>query len=321
MSRSHSCTLAALTFVGLAGVVGCVPGWWLPTGDPNAANGPPTTTARVAPAGNGVAMIDLFGKWFFILRTSDGQPVFTQRGDFTLSADGKIVYAENWYVQGFKGDDLGQLRTDKLRDLKVVIGQASPVWSTKTVQLEGNVNPEDLAVGDKVSTTFQIYDSNGDPHDVCVVLTVAGKDDTETQLQLDVYEGVEGGTLMGHSIFRFDGEGDIIGTSVLSVGMEGTPPIVFDLDLSRVMASSRRDTGIQMASQNGMGKGTLESYKIGNDGRILGHYSNGLEPVLGQFVVASFDNSDGLAPVQGRNDLFLATDASGPPRPAVSNAQ
>jgi flagellar hook protein FlgE len=266
-------------------------------------------------------MVDLFGKWFFILRTPDGQAVFTQRGDFTLNNEGKIVYADNWYAQGFKGDEQGQLRTDKLRDLKIVIGQASPVWATKTVQLEGNVNPEDVAVADKISTTFQVYDSNGDPKGVCAVLTVAGKDDAETQFQLDVYEGAEGGALMGHSIFRFDGEGNIIGTSVLSVGLEGTPPIVFDLDLSGVMASSRRDTGIQMASQNGMGKGTLESYKIGNDGRIIGHYSNGLDQVLGQFVVASFDNSDGLVPVQGRNDLFQATEASGPPRPAVSNAQ
>ena len=56
------------------------------------SSAPATTSAKVAPAGSGVAMLDLTGDWFFILRTPDGDAVFTQRGDFVLRTDGKVVY-------------------------------------------------------------------------------------------------------------------------------------------------------------------------------------------------------------------------------------
>ena len=284
------------------------------------ATGPATTSAKVAPAGSGVAMLDLTGEWFFILRTPDGEAVFTQRGDFELRADGKIVYDDGWYIQGFKAEDDGALRTDKLRDLKIVIGQASPVHATTRVQIKGNVNPEDAEVGDETDTTFTVYDAAGEAATIYVAAVMAATDATGTQLQFDVRLDSASGSLLARATFRFDADGAIEGESVLQVS-SGTPTLSFDVEVDAVETSSRKDSSIALASQDGVGNGTLTSYAIGNDGAIVGEYSNGLDLLLGQYVIASFASPSDLAAVSGRNDLFTETTASGTPHPAVSVAE
>ncbi len=308
----------ALLVVPMWGVVGCTPVVDPGTGQPA---GPTMTDTRVAPAGGGVAMLDLFGNWFFILRTPDGEAVFTQRGDFALRADGKLVYDGTWYAQGFKADEEGELRTDKLRDLKIVIGEASPVRATTRVRLAGNVNPEDADVGDAVvDTSFRVFDAQGAWSTVYVLVSLTGKSDSETSLQFDVRLGSASGTLLARATLRFDGDGAVVGQSVVQVS-SGSPTLSFNLELDAMQASSRRDPSLAMTSQDGLGTGTLQSYTIGNDGGITGRYSNGLNLLLGQFVIAAFDSPSELAPVAGRSDLFTETAASGSPRPAISVAE
>jgi len=56
---------------------------------------------------------------------------------------------------------------------------------------------------------------------------------------------------------------------------------------------------------------TLRGYSILRDGRLVGHYSDGVNRTLGQFRVARFANSQGLA-ARGGNK-FASTAASGLP--------
>lgn len=301
----------------LACAHGCLPPSEDTTGRPT---GPATTTTKVAAAGVDVKMLDLFGDWFFILRTADGQPVFTRRGDFELRADGKIAYANDWIAQGFKADEHGQAREDKLRDLKILIGQAGPVQGTTRVQLEGNVNPEDARVGDTVDATFDVFDGNGAATTICVQVKVAAKDDTGTQLQFDVYLGSAAGELLNRASIGFASDGNITGQSSLQV-VGTSPPVNFSLELDKMQTSSRMDASLSATSQDGLGTSTLDGYRIRNDGTILGEYSNGAEFVVGQFVIARFDNPENLAALPGRSDLFTETTESGKPRPAVSVAE
>lgn len=302
--------LALMPFVS-----GCTP-----PAAPSGPSGPTTTDTRVAPAGKGVAMLDLFGNWFYVLRAPDGAAVFTQRGDFVMRSDGKLVYADKWYVQGFKADDEGEPRTDKLRDLKIVIGQASPVRATTRVELEGNVNPEDLEPGDTVATTFEVYDADGESTKIYVGGTLTAKDEASVLLRFDVRLTSANGTLLARATFRFDGEGNIVDQSVLQVS-SSSPALSFDLELDGLTASSRIDSSIELDRQDGLGTGTLESYTIGKDGTIWGEFTNELKLRLGQFVIASFKSPGDLEPVAGRSDLFTETAESGPPRPAISTAR
>ena len=46
--------------------------------------------------------------------------------------------------------------------------------------------------------------------------------------------------------------------------------------------------------QNGYALGSLQSFQLGNDGTIMGVYSNGLRQPIGQLALASFSNPSGL---------------------------
>jgi len=279
-----------------------------------------TTDMKVAPTGKGVAMRNLTGKWFFLLRTADGEAVFTQKGNFALREDGKIVYDDTWYVQGFKADEIGLLRTDKLRDLKIVFGQESPVRSTKQVQLEGNINPEDAEVGDVTTAKFKVYGAGGVGATIHVSVMLIAKDDSSTQLRFDIRLGSADGTPLALVGYQFGSDGALEGASKLQV-TSNAPLLSFEFDLGGVMASSQRDTSLAMTDQDGVGAGTLKSYSIQQDGMIIGHFTNGVKLPVGQYVVASFETPSQLAPVSGRSDVFTQTDASGPPHPAVSVAE
>ncbi len=322
MSHDLARALRVVLGVWVAGLVGCIPALTdSSTGDPSRTDTDlvPTANVRVAPAQQGaVAMLDQIGNWFYVMRDANGVAAFTQRGDFTLDIDGKIVYDNAWYVQGFKADDLGELRKDKLRDLKIVLGKASPTWATTRAQLEGNVNPEDVSVGSKLSTNFLVCNAAGEAITLYLAVIVADKTNTTTQLQFDVMEGSESGSLLARSAFWFNSAGDIQESTVMSVSAGGASPFTFMLQLDRMKASSRRNPSLAVVSQNGMAQGTLVGYSITNNGKIMGRFSNGLERLQGQFVVAAFTNAQALSPVSGRSDMFTATEASGPPHPAVS---
>ncbi len=63
--------------------------------------------------------------------------------------------------------------------------------------------------------------------------------------------------------------------------------------------------------QDGFTAGTLVGLSVGNDGVILGRYSNGQTFKQGQVVLANFTNNNGLQP-QGNNQ-WVETSMSGPP--------
>jgi flagellar hook protein FlgE len=66
----------------------------------------------------------------------------------------------------------------------------------------------------------------------------------------------------------------------------------------------------QVAStQDGFPAGTLNTFAVGADGKIVGSYSNGQTHVLGQVAVATFNNPQGLSD-QG-SSLYAAGPSSG----------
>ena len=51
---------------------------------------------------------------------------------------------------------------------------------------------------------------------------------------------------------------------------------------------------ITAPEQDGFALGSLQSFQLGNDGTIMGVYSNGLRQPLGKLALASFNNPGGL---------------------------
>ena len=61
--------------------------------------------------------------------------------------------------------------------------------------------------------------------------------------------------------------------------------------------------------QNGYALGSLQSFQLGNDGTIMGVYSNGLRQPLGKLALASFNNPGGLE--KAGSSSFRVGDNSG----------
>jgi len=64
-------------------------------------------------------------------------------------------------------------------------------------------------------------------------------------------------------------------------------------------------------TQDGYAAGNLQRFSIGDDGIILGQYSNGQSKPLGQVVLANFANSNGLEPLG--NNAWAESSNSGTP--------
>jgi flagellar hook protein FlgE len=68
---------------------------------------------------------------------------------------------------------------------------------------------------------------------------------------------------------------------------------------------------VKKLTQDGHTSGVLTSFVINQDGNVTGKYSNEQSKVLGQIVLSSFVNPNGLQPTG--DNLFAETSASGQP--------
>ena len=75
-------------------------------------------------------------------------------------------------------------------------------------------------------------------------------------------------------------------------------------------ASSSGSTTVNNLQQNGYPAGQLQSISVGNNGTIVGTFSNGQNVSLAQVSMAHFNNSNGLKALNG--GAYQVTDLSGP---------
>ena len=92
------------------------------------------------------------------------------------------------------------------------------------------------------------------------------------------------------------------------VSNSATTPLNFTLDLADATAFANPFSVTRLV-QDGYSSGRLANFAIGDDGVIMGHYSNGQTKALGQIVLANFDNVNGLTS-DGANQ-WSETSASG----------
>ncbi len=64
-----------------------------------------------------------------------------------------------------------------------------------------------------------------------------------------------------------------------------------------------------VSGQNGSATGKLESFTLGNDGSLIGSFSNGTKQVLAKIALAKFTNPTGLEKAGGSS--YVATANSG----------
>lgn len=192
----------------------------------------------------------------------------------------------------------------------------------------GNISVPNLAFGSvqqaagtSATTDFLVYDTLGVPINVRVTAVLESRTDSATIYRWYAdspdNQPLSGDDVaVGTGLVQFDGNGNFVSAtnSRINISRSGIPsasPLQFDLDFENVSGLATADASLAATRQDGSAPGVLNSFVVGEDGRIRGVFSNGVTRDLGQLVLSRFSNPVGLE--QRGNNLFSQGINSGLP--------
>ncbi|KTR92205.1 flagellar hook protein FlgE [Pantoea dispersa] len=279
----------------------------------NFNDGTTTSTSRgldVALSGNG----------FFRLTDASGGVFYSRNGQFTLDENRNLVNTQGLTVTGYPAN--GTPPTIQAGANPVALSIPTTQMSaraTTTATMVSNLNSTDSVptggafTATNVDTynaksTVTVYDSQGNDHalDLYYVKTA---DNNWTVHAIDSTTGQAAGNFN----MVFDTSGNLTSASTVALTIQGANGAAANQAVSlSVLGSLQQNTGktnFGNPTQDGYAPGDLTSYTINDDGTITGTYSNQKTQLLGQIVLASFSNPEGLKS-EGDN-VWSATNSSG----------
>ncbi|AOI58745.1 flagellar hook protein FlgE [Burkholderia diffusa] len=270
------------------------------------------------------------GNGFFQM-SNNGVTTYSRDGTFQRDKNGFIVDSQGRNLMGYAASAGGVVNTAQTVPLQAPTTNIAPTATTK-ITGQFNLNSQDtvptktpFSATDTTtynySTSIQVYDSLGGSQAVNMyfVKSAAGT--------WEAYAGVQGGTTTDLGTVTFNSSGAIQSTTT---GTPATPtaslgqfqftvpntdgsatPQQLTLDLTGTTQYGGKD-GVNNLAQDGYASGTLTTFSIGADGKLTGNYSNGQTAVLGQIVLANFNNPNGLVNLGGNQ--YAESSASGVPQ-------
>lgn len=266
------------------------------------------------------------GNGFFVV--SDGTTMrYTRDGAFDLDANGNLVMrGSGERVVGWTADASGNIDATTVAGatnyLTIPLGSLTSAQATSAVTLSGNLKSTSTNT-DTWSTMIRVYDDLGGAHDVTIKFSnrtspaTGGPADATSSWDWEAFEGTTSlgsSSTTGNSKLFFDASGKLLNASALGkITVPGSgASAAFNIDLNFGSVSQlAADTQVQVSNQNGHAAGSLDSFAIGNDGTIVGIFTNGLTRNLGQVAMANFSNIAGLQ--REGNNLWRETNNSGLP--------
>jgi flagellar hook protein FlgE len=252
------------------------------------------------------------GGGLFIL-ANGSERFYTRAGAFTIDADGALVDSVTGYrVQGTVNNVAG--------DITIAPGATIPGSATSSALFGGNLDASS-ADGTAYPATFSVYDSLGNQHALTLTFTknfaaAAGRWDwavTESDAQIASLTGATGNVLFNTSGAVASGATGALGLAYAATAGVATPQAV-TLDFGSATNTSpvtgyAGNSTAALTGQNGFSAGALQTFTIGTDGLITGHYDNGRNAAVGQLQLATFANPAGL--IREGNNLFRTSQNSG----------
>jgi flagellar hook protein FlgE len=288
-------------------------------------------------ASNNPMDIAINGNGFFRL-SSGGTILYSRNGQFSLDKEGYIVNNNGARLTGFVANSAGTLTTGAPVDISIDTSDLAPKMTTAVqavMNLDSSKAAPTITPFDPLNpltytnaTSVSVYDSLGNAR---VIQTYYVKSDTVTG-QWDVYASVDdvpvnytpadnttvpptpaSQTAIGTLLFGTDGQ---IATATPTGGFpvpiaaaNGAAAFTPTIDYTGTSQFGAAFS-VNSMKQDGFTSGRLSGFAAGDDGVITGRYTNGKTRVLGQVVLASFVNANGLIP-QG-NNMWAESAASGP---------
>jgi flagellar hook protein FlgE len=283
------------------------------------------------------------GGGFFRLQNALGDVIYSRNGQFQLNKDGYIVNAKGQQLMGYPLDATGAVST-QLGALRLFDPTSAsdnpPVATGSTTNSQGlqvNVNLDAGAAPPASlvppvawnwatlssnmynhTTTATVYDSLGDAHTVSMYFRkTAPIPPASTPITWDVYTSLDGatsGNVSGPHAIAFDSSGRITTPQPItpSLSYTGLTNGAADLTIPLTMTGTTQfgsDFAPNSITQDGYASGKLAGFSIGTDGTIIGRYTNGQSKSMGQVMLSSFRNPQGLQPLG--DNTWAATSDSG----------
>jgi flagellar hook protein FlgE len=228
----------------------------------------------------------------FFVTSKGGNQLFTRAGAFSPDSANQLVSPDGGILQGWTATD-GVINAGAPVGDITLNPNTTVAKATDTVSLDGNL-PSDVATDTKLDRVVKVYDDNGAESSVTLTFT-------KTDAGWDVSDG---GTTPNGSLTFNDGKLSPVPNPAIRVG----PGAGIALDVSKVSGYATMSS-LTVSGQNGAAVGKLESYTLGNDGSLVGSFSNGIKQVLAKIALAKFTNPAGLEKSGGSS--YVATGNSG----------
>jgi flagellar hook protein FlgE len=250
------------------------------------------------------------GQGFFIVQNG-AERYYTRAGAFGFDEVGNLVSPGGLMVQGWTADAAGNVdQNAPLDNITLPVGQVIDPIATTQVDVGGNL-PADAAIGDTQNSSILVYDSIGNAHEVSFTFTKTASN------QWSAAASIAGtGYTLTPATLTFDTAGNLSSTTPLTFSgftPAGASAMTFDVELggpSPIVQFGGAATA-EAVSQDGQAIGFLRDFAIGDDGTIVGQFSNGETKILAQVATATFNNPPGLARVG--DSQFGQTTNSGEP--------
>jgi flagellar hook protein FlgE len=233
------------------------------------------------------------GDGFFILEGA-GTRTYTRAGNFSFDSAGNLTAPGGARVMGWLADAGGAIdMAQPLTAVQLPLTQVIDPIVTTSVSLGGNL-PAGAAIGDAVVTTINVYDSLGNAHELLMTYTKTGANAWTASAEID---GVA--ATLSNTAITFDTAGALTSAGQITLSgitPTGAAPLSFDIDMATDAPLVQYGGSSTMAAfaQDGNEIGFMRSFVIGDDGIIVGQFSNGWTKVLGTIATASFTNPAGL---------------------------
>lgn len=275
--------------------------------------------------------VAIAGNGFFRMVDENGSVYYSRNGELSLDNERNLINSSGYYLTGYAttgtpptintGAEPTVLNISSSDIAAQATGSASMVLNLNSSADIVTTTPFDATDSStySYSRTLTTYDSLGNTHNINLYFVKTLDNNWEVH-GIDSSDASATSELLGTLKFNSSGAledvldetGVSTGSTSLSVstdGINGSADNTFTLAFTGTTQQSASDSSISSSDQDGYTAGSLSSYTINNDGTITGTYSNGKTQLLGQIVMASFANPQGLK--SEGNNVWSSTSSSG----------
>ena len=249
------------------------------------------------------------GDGFFLVQGPNQAILYTRGGNLQVDKDGNLTLATGEQLQGWTQIVNGQLNTNSTPgNITLPVGTVQPPVTTANFSFDINLNAAAVSgtVTDTFATSVTIFDSLGNSH----IVTATFVKDPATPNQWNYSVAIPNADvqtppftpLTGSLNFLQDGSLDPATPPPGQLVVTGLADNAADMNVTwnlyngttPRMSQYAQPSSTSAVAQDGSPAGQLVRVAVGDGGKLLAQYSNGLQTVVGQLAMATIRNPESL---------------------------